>query len=331
MTRKQQHLGSWRTLPRAASFFLARGALFAGVAASALLHDTASAGTTPVPTEVRPIAVVKSKSLPAYDQALAGLRAEYRGPIQTFDLDGRTENVAATMKAVLAIRPLAIVTIGALAAELARAQTLAVPIIYCLVLHPERFGLVRPGVVGVPLWIGADHQLAALRRLVPRLRRIGLIGNPANNRSQVQDIRRAARAQRLSIALTRIGTGEELPAALDQLLPRVHALWLLPDASILTGESFRFLLLKAFRRGIPVLAFARSFVRAGALAALSPDYGAMGRVAAARLRLALGATDAETRALANQAPARLAINTTTAQRLGLAVPADLLRTAEIVE
>ena len=211
---------------------------------------------------------MKSKSIAAYEEALAGVRDSFVGELHTFDLEGRLENGPEVARRIRALRPAAVVTIGARAAQVARAFPFGVPVVYCLVLHPERFGLDNPAFLGVPLWVPASQQLLALRRMVPGVRRVGLIGNPAKNRGQVRDVRRAARAAKLSVAVTRIQSAKDVPAALEQLLPRVDALWLLPDATVLNDESFRYLLLQAFRRGLPVLAFGRSFVQAGALLAL---------------------------------------------------------------
>ena len=278
--------------------------------------------------QARPVAVLKSKSIVAYDRALAGLRATFQEEVHTFDLDGRLENGPEITKKILLLQPGVVITIGARAAQVARAAGFGVPIVYCLVLHPARFNLETTGFHGVPLWVPASQQLAALRRILPRLRRIGLIGNPRKTPQQVEDIRRAARAARVSVAMTRIGDAKDVPAALEQILPRVDALWLLPDASVLNDESFRYLLLQAFRRGIAVLAFARSFVRAGALLALSPDYRSMGSAAA---ELAKKVLEGEAPRTAAAPPAHLTINATTARRLNIAIPADLMRSAEIVE
>jgi putative ABC transport system substrate-binding protein len=276
------------------------------------------------------VALLKSKSIPAYDKAQAGFLSAFAGEVSTFDLDGNLENGAQVAAQISRRSPAAVVTIGAKAAQVARSFLPNTPLVYCLVLHPEQFGLRGAGVSGVPLWISAQEQLQALHKLVPKARRIGLLANPRLNRELVHEVRDAARPSGTQIIVTNVESAKQVPQALDGLLPRVDALWLLPDASVLTAESFRFVLLESFRRGVPVIAFAKSFVRAGALLALAPDYEEMGRTAAGLLRDMLAGKHHDGGA-SKSAAARLTINASTARRLGIRVPPDLAAFAEEFE
>ena len=65
-----------------------------------------------------------------------------------------------------------------------------------------------------------------------------------------------------------------------------------------------------------------------ALLALSPDYRSMGRAAADLVKKVLAGSAPRTAAAP---PANLTINATTARRLRIPVPADLMLSAEIVE
>jgi putative ABC transport system substrate-binding protein len=274
------------------------------------------------------IAILKSKTIAAYDKAVAGFVAAYRGPVQQYDLGGRLENAPAVMARIAANPPAALVTVGAKASQAARAYLPRLPLVYCLVLHPAQYGLGAKGVLGVPLRVPAAEEIATLRRIAGRTRRIGVLADPRSASDMVQEARAAARAQGVSLIVARATKAKGVPRAVEWLLPRVDALWLLPDASLVTPESFRFLLLQSFRRGIPVLAFAKSFVRAGALLALAPDYEAMGRAAATLVaELLAGRTPPP----AAPPPARIAVNTTTARKLGLKVPPELAARAEVIE
>ena len=281
---------------------------------------------------LRPIVVLKSKSIGAYDEAYAGVRASLGTTPLTFDLGGHLEGASQILARIRAASPAAVIAIGARAAQIARDAKLGVPLVHCLVLHPERLAISSTKVVGVPLWVPARSTLSVLRHVLRSVRRIGLLGDPRQNAAAVRDIRRAAAAQRVHLSVARVGGAQHLPAALEQMLPRIEAVWLLPDASIASDEAFRFVLLHAFRRGIPVVAFSRSFVQAGALFALEPDYRAMGAAAANLAREAiLGPQAGAAQHSPVATPPRLILNVTTARRLGIVIPTTLARRAQLVE
>lgn len=298
-----------------------------------LLVGTFGAGTSARPAHAQsaapgPIVVIKSKSIGSYDQAHAGLAAALGTKPVTFDLGGKLEGASRVLAQIRAVSPSAIIAIGSRAAQVARDAQLKVPLVHCLVLHPERLGARGRHVRGVPLWVPARSTLRVLRHLSRRVRRVGLLGDPRRNPAAVRDIRKAALRERVHLSVARIGGPKDVPGALEHMLPRIDAIWLLPDASIASDESFRFVLLRAFRRGIPVVAFSRSFVRAGALFALEPDYGAMGAAAA---KLARAGIAGDTRTSAAPPPPRLVLNATTARRLRIPISPQMAARAEVVE
>jgi putative ABC transport system substrate-binding protein len=276
------------------------------------------------------VAVIKSKSIPAYEQALSGFLAAFGPGARAYDLKGQIQNGPLLAQHIAAQTPAAVVAIGAKAAQVARTYLPGTRLVYCLVLHPHHFGLSGKDVLGIPLRVTAQEQLQPLRRLLPRARRVGMLANPSSSQALVREARAAAFSVGLQLLVAKVGDAREVPKALEWLLPRVDALWLLPDATIVTDSSFRFLLLQSFRHRLPVLAFARSFVRAGALLALSPDYHRMGRAAAELLHHTLQGRLAP-ELTARPPPARVTVNGSTARRLGLEIPSDLASHAEIVE
>jgi putative ABC transport system substrate-binding protein len=282
----------------------------------------------PGPAAAGPVVVLKSKSIPAYDRALLGLRAGYGGALITFDLGGRIENGPAIARVIAARKPGALVTIGAKAAQVARAHLASVPLVYCLVLHPEDMGLSGKGVHGIPLRVPASEQIQALRRLAPRVRRLGLLANPRTAAGMVREAQEAARAAGVTVILAEVTDAKEVPAALERLFSKIEALWLLPDSAIVSEASLRFLLLESFRRRLPVLAFGKDLVRRGALVALSPDYEGMGKAAGALVKEILAGRPPPA---PSPPAARLAVNAATARRLGLRLPADVVSAADVIE
>ena len=63
------------------------------------------------------------------------------------------------------------------------------------------------------------------------------------------------------------------------LLSESEALWLVPDSTVLTDESIRFILESALAKQVPVFGFSSELTRLGALLSMSIDYGEVGREA----------------------------------------------------
>jgi putative ABC transport system substrate-binding protein len=122
----------------------------------------------------------------------------------------------------------------------------------------------------------------------------------------------------------------QFPDALQQVLPKAQALWLLSDATIVTQDTFRLMLEAAMSRKLPLLTFSDELVRQGALFALAPDFEGAG-IEAARLALEI----ARGRKPSDLPPAQprwnLVVNLTTARALGITVPSDVLKSAIAVQ
>jgi putative ABC transport system substrate-binding protein len=106
---------------------------------------------------------------------------------------------------------------------------------------------------------------------------------------------------------------------------------MVPDDTVVTPESFKFLLITAFENNLPFVTVSDIFVEAGALASLSPDYTDVGRQGCQL------ATDLESGRLrpaevmvVPPAKVNLAINLKTASKIGLTLPPEIIQSANKV-
>ncbi len=74
-----------------------------------------------------------------------------------------------------------------------------------------------------------------------------------------------------------IGAKRQLIPALQGILPRSNLLLALPDPTVYNRSSAHAVLLNSYRHRVPVLAFSRSYTRAGALLSLYSTPGQIGR------------------------------------------------------
>lgn len=285
----------------------------------------------PSPANAAPeIAILKSSDLTAYNLAIEGFRAEASTDGVTFreyDLQGDLERGRKQARRLRASDASIVMAVGIKAALAAKLEILDIPVIYCLVLDPDKYDLSAPNLSGISLDVPLQQQLSTMRAVLPRLKRIGVLYDPAKSERYVQTAGAAAKQQGLDLVAQSVSSERELPPAIRTLLPTVDALWLIPDTTVLTDESLPFILQESIEANRPVFGFSPEFVKRGALLSLSVNYREIGKQAA-RMSKQLLDRQATTPVRAVPEHFTLAINLKTARFLGIDIPPDLERRAE---
>jgi putative tryptophan/tyrosine transport system substrate-binding protein len=120
-----------------------------------------------------------------------------------------------------------------------------------------------------------------------------------------------------------VESDKDVPQQLRALLSDVEALWLIPDSTVLTNESIRFILESALAHQIPVIGFSPEFTRLGALLSMSVNYGDVGRETGLLVKRIL---DGERLLPLNPVPIerlKITVNLKTARFLGMKFPKEL--------
>jgi putative tryptophan/tyrosine transport system substrate-binding protein len=228
---------------------------------------------------------------------------------------------------------------GTESAQLARAQTTTVPIVFATSGDPVASGLVatlgRPGGNATGLSILSPElsgkQLELLRAVVPKVPRVAVLYNPANPATgSLQDAtRNAAGTLGVEPQFFEVHRPSELPNAFSALTRwRAGALLVLPDP-VLGGELARIAKLAAAHR-LPAMYVRREFTEVGGLLAYGPSFPDNYRRAAAYVdKILKGAKPAD---LPVQQPTKFefVINIKAAKALGLNVPPSLLAQADAI-
>ncbi len=189
----------------------------------------------------------------------------------------KNESESSTRTRISAVRPDLILALGPKALTAARGIA-TVPVISLLVFSPEKIIAGQANITGITLNIPAKIQLDEMSRLLPGVKRVGVIYDPVRS----NDLLGHARTSRPDLEFVAIpATNEkEVAGLLHKLEGRIDLVWLLPDLTVFTPHTFPLFLRFSFENRIPLLSFAEQHLKSGAALVVTFDVEAMGQEAA---------------------------------------------------
>jgi putative ABC transport system substrate-binding protein len=256
-------------------------------------------------------------------------------------LDGQFDRLPSLMADLVRRRVAVIATpAGNLAAQVAKATTTTIPIVFGVGDDPVKLGLVtnlaRPGgnATGVNFF-GQEieaKRLALLHELVPKAVRIAVLVNPANvptAEATLRAIPAVAPTIGLQIQVLNASTSREIEAAFAALArDRADAVFVSSDATF-HSRRVQFAILTA-RDRIPAAYGSREVVEAGGLMSYGADIiDSFRQVGAYTAQILKGAEPADLPIL-QATKLEFVINLQMASALGLEVPPMLLARADAV-
>ena len=125
----------------------------------------------------------------------------------------------------------------------------------------------------------AVRRMALIRHALPGRKRVGVLFGPESS-DAVRALQAAAREQGLQLETERVASAEALLPALKRVLAESDTLLVLPDAQITNKNTAQSILLTSYRAQDPVVAYSKSYVNAGALAAVYSTPAQIGQQAA---------------------------------------------------
>ncbi len=225
------------------------------------------------------VSVIYSSDIEPYQQAWYGFKAYFDGKKTAlwstkYVLKEQTpEIIVAKIKAE---KPDLIYALGTRAANLAQESLRNFPVVYALVLNPEK--MEGDNITGVLLDIPAMTELESIQRIFPEIRKIGAIYSPEST-VRVEEISQACKELGLQLIKKKIDDERQLTAALSDLTWQINCLLMIPDTKIYFPQTVKYLLLESLRQKFPVIGLSKLHTKAGALLSIDCDYNDLGRQA----------------------------------------------------
>jgi putative ABC transport system substrate-binding protein len=286
------------------------------------------------------IAIITSDNLTSTTRSLNGARktiSQEHPEAQYFEvmISGLAESDKELVDSVRNLSPTLILSVGSAATGFAKDNFTDLPIAFCAVTYPVLSGFVSsfsaPGqnITGASLNIPVDVQFKYFARIVPNLKRIGVLYSQ-NTAPLIPQAEVVAQSMGMELVALKIDESKELPAALETLANQCDGLWSLADPNLFDSKTTKYIILNTLRRRIPFMGFSRNVVESGALFSIDFDYKAIGFQVGRIVN----------RIVAGEAPGSISVTTSdanwfhynekTADHIGIKIPEELVAVAREV-
>lgn len=200
------------------------------------------------------VAVIKSLDLPEYNLAFEGFVNEltetgHKITPLSYVLERSDSANAVLMETIHSTAPDLVLALGTRAAREAAKHLGHVPIIYSMVLTPPDDAPkgVQPNMTGATLSIPLNVQVEELKRAFPTLKHIGIISDPARTKHLADSAAGLCRQQGLTAHMGWAHGEEAVPDAVRGLKDSIEVLWMIPDETVLTPRSSRFIIFELIK------------------------------------------------------------------------------------
>lgn len=219
------------------------------------------------------IVAIQSIRVEPYEEAIKGFQSVCNARINRIVVSesGGTDVV----RKINEIRPDMVLAIGRDALSMVK-RIEGIPIVYLMVLNPQSTLSGEKNITGVSMNIPPEKQLMVLLGALPYTKNIGLLYDPNRTAYLVRKAKDAARKIGIKLIAREIHSSRDAPSLIMDMKEKIDVFWMLPDITVITPETVKFLLLFSLENNIPLLAFSEKYVEVGAFMSTDIDAFDMG-------------------------------------------------------
>ena len=249
---------------------------------------------------------------------------------------GNTGTAAQIARKYVGEKPDAIVAIATPSAQAVVAATKDIPVVYSAVTDPVAAKLVKSwdasgtNVTGVSDMSPLEKHLELIKKVTPNAKRVGVIYSPgeANSVAIVEALRKAAPAAGLTLVEASAARSIDVASAAQSLVGKADVIYAPTDNNVMS--AFEGIVKVAQASKLPVIAADTDAVKRGAVAALGLNYYDLGRqTGKVVVRILNGEAPGKIASQTSQTY-ELFVNPGAAQKQGLVLSEDLVKSAKVV-
>lgn len=241
------------------------------------------AGTAAAGSELRILVVLSETSAPYIELAQA-LRAN----LEESGLAKNMQTVQASAFAGIQHAPAdLLVTVGVKAAETVVASDLSAPTLYVLIPRQSVEDLPhtakKRNVSAIYLDQPVGRQFSLIKAALPARDQVGVLLGPSSQ-GRLRELQGGARENHIKLRVGQVNSEEQLLPVLKMVLADSDVLLAVPDPLVFNRDTAQNVLLTSYRARAPIFAFSKSYVTAGALAAVYSTPAQIGQQAGEMIR-----------------------------------------------
>ncbi|MBX3236543.1 MAG: ABC transporter substrate-binding protein [Nitrospiraceae bacterium] len=277
------------------------------------------------------IMVLSGQDIQPYQEVLAGIQQSLTkqgigASLEVHFLQGNTAKTQEALNDLKNSGARLVVTLGSAATQAAVREVGHLPILATMIVSADDIKS-SPNATAVLLDFPLETQLQWLRRIVPGAGTVGVLFNPKENQTKINNALQVAKNSGVILVAQAVDTPRALPDALENLSRHVDALWGISDSIVMTPHTAEPILLSTFRNKIPLAGLSTSWVKAGALYALDRDYLDIGSQCGEIAGKILGGTDAGSLVPLHPRKVMYVVNLKTAGAMNLELSQEIVRGA----
>jgi len=228
------------------------------------------------------------------------------------------------------------VAIATPSAQALVASTKTIPVVYSGVTDPIAAQLVKDwkasggNVTGVSDLLELEKQVDLIKRIIPGVKRVGMVYNPgeANSAVVVKSLKELLSKSGISLVEAAAPRTVDVGSAAKSLIGKVDVIYTNTDNNVVS--AYESLVKVGNDAKIPLIASDTDSVKRGAIAALGVNYYDLGRQTGKVVARILKGEKPGDIASATSSKLELFVNTTAAQKQGVTLSADLIKSAKTV-
>jgi putative ABC transport system substrate-binding protein len=194
-----------------------------------------------------------------------------------------------------------------------------IPIVHLLAPGALKFKSSRSNITGIKMVVAPARQVAAFTEVLPTLKTVGVLYDPAHSASFIEESRAVAEMHGIFLVAEEVRDPKEVPALLSRFVEGVDALWMLPDSTVVTPVTVEAMLNFSFDNQIPLLTFADKYLKVGALVSVGFELFEMGEQAGRLARKVMASSSEKIAAAEFPEKVKVHLNDRIAAKMGLIV------------
>ncbi len=234
----------------------------------------------------RPVGIIVSKEIRPFISMVEGLEESLKVPSCRIFFDRREMPYGCNIgsRGFSPERFSVAVAVGPQALEYLIRRDWSGPVVYGMILNPDLITGHADRLCGISLNIPYKEQISSIHEIFPRVRRLGILYDPANNQNTFDGTREIAELRGITAIPLIVTKKNPISRHFDDKIRDLDAIMFIPDRTVISQAVVKYVIKSAILQGIPSIGYNRFFHDSGAALSFVIDYKAVGKRVAGQVR-----------------------------------------------